>query len=97
MKKIYNFLTKAPSHIPVVLDQAYFEYLNINDQAIDWLKEFGNLIITRTFSKAYGLAGCRVGFIIANKTLAQRLYKYRSMYEINSIGVTPFFLPILIE
>ena len=60
--EIYNFLIKVPSHIPVVLDQAYFEYLNINDQAIVWLKEFDNLIITRTFSKAFGLAGLRVGY-----------------------------------
>ena len=40
----------------------------------------------RTFSKAYGLAGCRVGFLAANKNLAKRLYNLRPMYEINSIG-----------
>ena len=64
--EIYNFLNRVPSHIPVVLDQAYFEYLNVNDQAIDWLKVFGNLIITRTFSKAYGLAGLRVGYSVCS-------------------------------
>ena len=59
---VYNFLKQVPSHVPVVLDQAYFEYLNIDDQAISWLNEFENLIISRTFSKAYGLAGLRVGY-----------------------------------
>ena len=80
---IYNFLTKAPSHIPVVLDQAYFEYLNINDQAIDWLKEFGNLIITRTFSKAYGLAGLRVGYSVCSPTIADFINRVREPFNVN--------------
>ena len=53
-EEVYSFLKQVPSNIPVVLDQAYFEYLNIDDQAISWLSEFENLIISRTFSKAYG-------------------------------------------
>ena len=61
-EEIYSFLNQVPEHIPVVLDQAYFEYIDKEDHAISWLKEFDNLIITRTFSKAYGLAGLRVGY-----------------------------------
>ncbi len=81
--EIYNFLIKVPSRIPVVLDQAYFEYLNINDQAIDWLKEFDNLIITRTFSKAYGLAGLRVGYSICSPTIADFINRIREPFNVN--------------
>ena len=81
--EIYNFLIKVPSRIPVVLDQAYFEYLNINDQAIDWLKEFDNLIITRTFSKAYGLAGLRVGYSVCSPTIAHFINRIREPFNVN--------------
>jgi len=81
--EIYNFLIKVPSHIPVVLDQAYFEYLKIKDQAIDWLKEFDNLIITRTFSKAYGLAGLRVGYSICSPAIADFINRIREPFNVN--------------
>ena len=81
--EIYNFLNRVPSHIPVVLDQAYFEYLNVNDQAIDWLKVFGNLIITRTFSKAYGLAGLRVGYSVCSPTIADFINRVREPFNVN--------------
>ncbi len=81
--EIYNFLIKVPSRIPVVLDQAYFEYLTIKDQAIDWLKEFDNLIITRTFSKAYGLAGLRVGYSICSPTIADFINRIREPFNVN--------------
>jgi len=81
--EIYNFLIKVPSSIPVVLDQAYFEYLDINDQAIDWLKEFDNLIITRTFSKAYGLAGLRVGYSVCSPTIADFINRIREPFNVN--------------
>jgi len=81
--KIYNFLIKVPSRIPVVLDQAYFEYLNINDQAIGWLKEFDNLIITRTFSKAYGLAGLRVGYSVCSPTISDFINRVREPFNVN--------------
>jgi len=81
--EIYNFLIKVPSHIPVVLDQAYFEYLNIDDQAIAWLKEFDNLIITRTFSKAFGLAGLRVGYSICSPIIADFINRVREPFNVN--------------
>ena len=85
-KKIIFLLKRAKKfNSYVLIDEAYYGFYNYS--AINLIRRFSNLIVLRTFSKAYGLAGCRVGFIIANKTLAQRLYKYRSMYEINSIGV----------
>ena len=54
---------------------------------IPYIRKFTNLVVCRTFSKAFGLAGCRVGFIATNKKLANRLYNLRPMYEINSLGV----------
>jgi histidinol-phosphate aminotransferase len=50
----------------VVLDQAYVEYLDVNDITIGWLQAFDNLVITRTFSKAYGLAALRVGYSLSS-------------------------------
>ena len=80
---VYSFLKNAPNNIPVVLDQAYFEYLNIDDQAISWLNEFDNLIISRTFSKAYGLAGLRVGYSICSNLIADYINRVREPFNVN--------------
>ncbi len=85
-KQIIALLKKAKKNNSYVLiDEAYYGFHNYT--ALYLLKKFSNLIITRTFSKAYGLAGCRVGLLIANKVLARRLYKFRPMYEISSLSV----------
>ena len=85
-RQIINILKKAKKfNCYILIDEAYHDFYNIT--VMPYLKKFPNLIISRTFSKAYGLAGCRVGLIIANKTIAKRLYKFRPMYEINSISV----------
>ena len=85
-KQIINMLKKAKKfNCYVLIDEAYHGFYNFT--VLPYLKKFSNLIISRTFSKAYGLAGCRAGLIIANKTIAKRLYKFRPMYEINSIAV----------
>ena len=85
-KQIINILRKAKKfNCYVLIDEAYYGFYNFT--VLPYLKKFKNLIISRTFSKAYGLAGCRAGFIIANKAIARRLYKFRPMYEINSISV----------
>jgi histidinol-phosphate aminotransferase len=83
---IYAFLSKVPSSIIVVLDQAYFEYLDATDNAIQWLQEFDNLVITRTFSKAYGLAGLRVGYSISNHKIADYLNRIRQPFNVNHIA-----------
>ncbi len=81
--ELYSFLSKVPIDIPVVLDQAYFEYLNIDDNAINWLKEFENLIITRSFSKAYGLAGLRVGYSVCSPLIADFINRVREPFNVN--------------
>ena len=85
-KQIINILKKAKKfNCYVLIDEAYYGFYNFT--VLPYLKKFSNLIISRTFSKAYGLAGCRIGLIIANKTIARKIYKFRPMYEINSISV----------
>jgi len=81
--QLYAFLQKVPNDVPVVLDQAYFEYLNVDDHAIDWLKEFDNLIITRSFSKAYGLAGLRVGYSVCSPLIADFINRIREPFNVN--------------
>ena len=82
-EEIYSFLNQVPDHIPVVLDQAYFEYIDKEDHAISWLEEFDNLIITRTFSKAYGLAGLRVGYSICSASISDYINRVREPFNVN--------------
>jgi histidinol-phosphate aminotransferase len=85
-EEIYNFLKKVSNEIIVVLDQAYIEYLDVEDVYIDWLKDFPNLIITRSFSKAYGLAGLRVGYSISSEEIADYLNRIRQPFNVNLIA-----------
>lgn len=82
------FLQQVPKHILVVLDEAYDEYLSELDksEAVQWLAEFENLIISRTFSKAYGLAGLRVGFGLMHATLADLMNRVRQPFNVNSLA-----------
>lgn len=84
--KIYDFLKKVPEHIIVVLDQAYIEYLQEEDKSIHWISEFKNLVITRTFSKAYGLAGLRVGYLISNSKICDYINRIRAPFNVNIIA-----------
>ncbi|SDK09313.1 histidinol-phosphate aminotransferase [Methylophilus rhizosphaerae] len=83
-----HFLQQVPRHIVVVLDEAYDEYLSEADksEAISWLAEFENLIISRTFSKAYGLAGLRVGFGLMHAALADLMNRVRQPFNVNSLA-----------
>ena len=83
MEKI---IKKANTYnVPILVDEAYYEFCNVT--VLSLLKKYKNLIISRTFSKAYGLAGLRVGYIIAHSKLAKLLLNLKPMYEVNSIGV----------
>ena len=82
------FLKQVPTHILVVLDEAYNEYLSVvhKSEAIGWLSAFDNLIISRTFSKAYGLAGLRIGFGLMHANVADMLNRVRQPFNVNSIA-----------
>ncbi|MFJ7933453.1 histidinol-phosphate transaminase [Sporosarcina sp. NPDC096371] len=83
------FLERVPEHILVVLDEAYFEYItaDAHTDSVTWLEKFPNIIILRTFSKAYGLASFRVGYAIAQPEIIANLNKVRNPFNNNSIGL----------
>jgi len=84
-----NFIKKIPRDVIVVLDEAYCEYLAQRDviDTIKWLTKYPNLIITRTFSKAYGLAGLRVGYALSHPDIANLLNRVRHPFNVNSLGL----------
>lgn len=85
---LHEFLKQVPANVLVVLDEAYDEYLSATDksEAINWLAEFDHLIISRTFSKAYGLAGLRIGFGLMHADVAAILNRVRQPFNVNSIA-----------
>lgn len=80
-----NFLEQIPRHVVVVVDEAYSEYVDEPDypNAIAWIERFPNLIVTRTFSKIYGLAGLRVGYAISHPQIADLLNRVRQPFNVN--------------
>lgn len=86
---LHAFLKTVPAHVLVVLDEAYDEYLadDRKSEAITWLGEFPNLILTRTMSKAYGLAGLRVGFALAHPEVADIINRVRQPFNVNSMAL----------
>jgi histidinol-phosphate aminotransferase len=86
--QIEAFLGKVPSNVIVVLDEAYNEYLSLENQfeSTQWVRKFPNLIVSRTFSKAYGLAGLRVGFAIAQPHVTDLMNRIRQPFNVNSIA-----------
>lgn len=86
---LHGFLRAVPKDVAVILDEAYGEFLEPADQshAIDWLAEFPNLIVTRTFSKAYGLAGLRVGYALARPEVADLINRVRQPFNVNSLAL----------
>ena len=86
--ELKSFIANTPKHVLFVLDEAYDEYLSDQDKAesISWLSEFDNLIISRTFSKAYGLAGLRVGFGLTSVAIADLMNRVRQPFNVNSIA-----------
>jgi histidinol-phosphate aminotransferase len=87
--ELLRFLRAVPSHIMVVLDEAYNEYLpeELKTDSIGWLKQFPNLIVTRTFSKAYGLAGLRVGYALGHPRVIDLMNRVRQPFNVNSISL----------
>lgn len=82
------FLDHVPSHVAVVLDEAYFDYVEVADypDGQAYLDRHPNLIVTRTFSKAYGLAALRVGYGLSHPALADLLNRIRQPFNVNSVA-----------
>ncbi|MDX2227002.1 MAG: histidinol-phosphate transaminase [Verrucomicrobiae bacterium] len=79
-------LENVPPHIIVVLDEAYCEFLDNPPPSIDWMRQYPNLILLRTFSKIQGLAGLRIGYGIAQEPLITLLQKVRQPFNANLVA-----------
>ena len=88
-EQVEAFLRKVPERVMVVLDEAYNEYLTpeLRADSVKWLKRHPNLVITRTFSKAYGLAGLRVGYALAHPSVADVMNRVRQPFNVNSLAL----------
>ncbi len=92
--EVENFLTKLPEHLVVVLDEAYYEYAQhfaslrgVNySRSLECLRREQKVVVLRTFSKVYGLAGVRVGYGIGPADLAARLLRQRAIYCVSTLA-----------
>ena len=87
--EVKAFLARVPADVAVVLDEAYTEYLAPADRAdtLAWIRDFPNLIVTRTFSKVYGLAGLRVGYAAAAPEVADLMNRVRQPFNVNNLAL----------
>ena len=86
--EIHAFLKKVPANVIVVLDEAYNEFLphELRVNTTEWLKEFPNLVLTRTFCKIYGLAGLRCGYMLGHPQVCDMVNRVRAPFNVNSIA-----------
>jgi histidinol-phosphate aminotransferase len=87
--KLEAFIAALPSHVLVVLDEAYNEYLpdEVRADTLPWIRRYSNLVITRTFSKVYGLAGLRVGYAFACPEVTDLMNRVREPFNVNSVAL----------
>ena len=85
---IREFLKNVPGNVVVILDEAYNEYLEPDQRgdALRWVEEFPNLVVSRTFSKAYGLAGLRVGYGVMRAPIADLANRVRQPFNVSHIA-----------
>jgi len=88
-QEIEAFLEALPKDVVVVLDEAYNEYLPPAQRldTVAWIARFPNLVITRTFSKVYGLAGLRVGYGLASSEVADLMQRVRQPFNVNNLAL----------
>ncbi|RUR19286.1 histidinol-phosphate transaminase [Legionella sp. km535] len=89
-EEINYLLEQIPASTLLVLDEAYYEYAArvMSCNSIDWLKKHPNLVITRTFSKIYGMAGLRLGYAIANPDIISILRRVQLPFTVNQAALT---------
>jgi len=87
--EVCAFLETVPQDVVVVLDEAYNEYLPPAERVdtAAWIKDFPNLVVTRTFSKIFGLAGLRVGYALASAEIADLMNRVRQPFNVNNLAI----------
>ena len=85
-----SFLARVPQSVLVVLDEAYIEYAEGDElpDGLDYLTRYPNLLVSRTFSKAYGLASLRVGYSLSSPQVADVLNRVRAPFNVNSLALS---------
>jgi histidinol-phosphate aminotransferase len=88
-EELEEFLASVPRDVAVVVDEAYTEYLppELRYDGVAWVKKYPHFILTRTFSKVYGLAGLRVGFGLMHPDIAGLLNRVRQPFNVNSLAL----------
>src|SRR5882757_6232053 len=88
VSEIAAFLEKVPARVTVILDEAYVEFQTNDDpdSSLDLLKDFPNLVVLRTFSKIYGLAGLRVGYAIGSSNFRAAVDAVRQPFSVNALA-----------
>ncbi|MFK4753865.1 histidinol-phosphate transaminase [Oceanobacter antarcticus] len=83
------FLAAVPEQVLVLLDEAYFEYAEVEDYpcGLDYLSQYPNLLVARTFSKAYGLASLRVGYGVSSPVVADLMNRVRPPFNVDSFAL----------
>lgn len=91
--EVRAFLEAVPKDVIVVLDEAYNEYLPPAERCdvAAWIKDFPNLVVTRTFSKIFGLAGLRVGYALASAEVADLMNRIRQPFNVNNLALAAAF------
>lgn len=84
--ELEKFVRSIPSHILIILDEAYYEYMDSPAHTQEWTAEFPNLIVSRTFSKIYGLAGFRIGFGVFHPETAEIVQRCRQPFNTSSLA-----------
>ncbi|HJA41035.1 MAG TPA: histidinol-phosphate transaminase [Firmicutes bacterium] len=90
---LFNFVKQVPPDVLIVLDEAYYEYVTTDcfAETIPWIQEFENIVVTRTFSKAYGLAAYRIGYAVARKEFITQLNLARLPFNTSTIAQVAAF------
>lgn len=88
--ELVSFFDKVPKNIVIAYDEAYREFVTRDDYPMDsikFVKRYPNILVMRTFSKAYGLAGLRVGYTVGNKEITENINKVRGPFNVNSLAL----------
>jgi histidinol-phosphate aminotransferase len=78
-------ILEAAPHTLVLVDEAYFDYCG--HTVLPWIRKYENLLVTRTFSKAFGLAALRMGFIFGNPALVELMHRAQNPFQVNSLAL----------
>jgi histidinol-phosphate aminotransferase len=86
---IEDFIASLPGDVLVVLDEAYNEYLPLSERfdTLAWVRRFPNVLVTRTFSKIYGLAGLRIGYGVGSQAVVDLLNRVRQPFNVNNLAL----------